>query len=116
MNENMNKVELNEFDDLLSIGVLKKKVLVGKHEFVLKTLNFNEFSNVSTNIKEASVESQLHFLVESIDTIDGKVYDSNYKLELLKKMQVVIVNKLMASYAELMEEQASMVNEVKKNS
>lgn len=107
---------LADFNDLLDIGVIRREVEIGKHIFLMKTLSFLEFSKITSNIKDGDLNSQLSFLVESIETIDGVKLPTEKKKDLLQKMQMALVNKLMSSYTDLMNDQAKMIDEVKKNS
>lgn len=119
-----NKELVKEFGDLLTMCGVTKVVKFGTHEIVLKTLTYDEQSNIMEAMSSVADGKdtkrmdivQKELLAASIETIDGKTLTKEQKLFILGNGQAALCNMLFNEYEALIGEQNKTLEDVKKNS
>ncbi len=124
-----NKMVKN-FDDLKSMGAVTKKLKLGAHEIVMRSLGYDEQSAVVASVPDTEQGPngpvpvkdsrkfdmiQRELLSASIDTIDGVKLSGEEKSELLGSFQTGLVNLLFGQYEQLLASQTEILDDVKKN-
>ena len=109
---------IKEFDDLINIGSLSKDIKIGKHVVTIRTLSYDEYSDMVKGVSKdtTTLEAQTLVIARAINKIDGKDIGMELKMKLLKSLQVGLIGVLTSEYEALVEEQSNVYEEVKKNS
>lgn len=116
---------ISNFDDLINIGKLERKVSIGGHEFTLSTLSTAEYADMARRFpapdeKLADAERfeavQRITLAHVCTAVDGNKLSLDDRHELMKKVQLGVSNRLYDEYMGMMSEQDKMLDDAKKNS
>lgn len=115
--------EIKDFNDLADIGKIRKTVKIGNHEIVLHTLASDEYSRMAERLGDDSsttakrMESlQREILAAAIESIDGKALSHDERSKLMGVVQVGFSNMLYEEYGAMIQEQAHILDDAKKNS
>lgn len=115
-------MELKGFEDLVNLGRITRTVKVLNHDVLMGTLNSKEYAaamaRVSTGNNEGDkMESlQRELVVASIRNIDGIELSYQDKSAIVAASQLAFSNLLYLEYVALLEEQAKVLDDAKKNS
>jgi len=114
--------DLKEFDDLINLGRVKRTVKVVGHVINLATLTSLDYNKAMSRVPSEGNDSkrmeamQREIVAMAIQDIDGKDLDQDKKLAILGLSQLGLSNLLYGQYAEMVDEQNSVIEEAKKNS
>ena len=121
---------LKNFDDLKAMGCVRKTLTIGKHQLTMRSLGYEEQSLIVATIPDTEVigEEQVKIkdsrkydliqkavLASAIEDIDGVKLSDKEKSDILGDSQTALVNLLFAQYEQLLAEQISIIDGVKKN-
>lgn len=115
-------MDLKEFDDLINLGRVTRKVKLGQREIELATLNSSEYASAMSRVpSEASSADkfeviQREIVAASIVSIDGKLMAPSDKAKLVGAAQLGLSNVLYTEYMKMVEEQNKTLEDAKKNS
>jgi hypothetical protein len=115
-------MDMKEFEDLISIGRVKRSFKIGSREITMHTLAGDEYATMSKNLGASSQEDkqfealQRGVLASAIDTIDGKSLSLEEKMSLLGKVQFGLANMMYVEYMAMVSEQEKQLEDSKKNS
>lgn len=115
-------MELNEFDDLVNLGKVTRKVRLLGHEIVMETLDSGCYSQAMAQIPDNVSDSrrleamQREMIGAAIKTIDGKPVSVEMKKKLMANSQLGLSNILYSEYISMVEEQGKILEDAKKNS
>lgn len=116
-------MELKEFDDLINLGQVRRTVKLADHEIVMHTLSSLEYSKMTERLSDDLPNQSKRFevlqrevLCAAVDSIDGKKLSYEEKTRLFSMTQLGFSNMLYAEYSSMVDEQARLLDEAKKNS
>jgi uncharacterized coiled-coil DUF342 family protein len=110
----------NELLELVSLGKLEREITLGGFKIKISSLDGEEEHEVIketsgiTDTFERFDKMRRETLVRAIRTINGKSLSLEMKRELLSKLQTSVIAFLQQAYDEMMKEQASIIEELKK--
>jgi len=113
---------LKDFDDLLTIGQVKRTVKVGKHLIMLSTVTSEDYNKAMDGVPDDAPSSkkmeivQRELVATAIREIDGESLSHEEKVRILSMGQLALSNLLYNEYIELVEEQGKLLEDAKKNS
>jgi hypothetical protein len=117
----METKSIKNFDDLKTMGCVRKSFKVGEHTIAMRSLGYEEQSQIVANVPDGVKDSrkfdiiQKEMLAASIETIDGQTFSIEEKNSLLGDSQTAFVNLLFAQYEQLLTVQNQIIDGVKKN-
>ena len=115
-------MELQEFDDLINLGKVTRKVKILNHEIVLETVSSGDYAQAMANVPDNMPESKRYESIQremvgaAIRTIDGKTISQEGKQRLMTSSQLGLSNILYGEYLKMVDEQARLLDDAKKNS
>jgi hypothetical protein len=117
-------MELKDFDDLINLGCVTRKITLANREITLKTLNSGEYATAMARIPQDAnaLESdkleamQREIVAAAIWKIDGHELSQSNKAELVSQGQLALSNLLYTEYVSMVEEQNGVLKDAKKNS
>jgi hypothetical protein len=111
----------NNFDDLKTMGCVTKTLKIGAHEITMRSLGYEEQSQIVANIPDGIKDARKYDLIQkemlaaAIESIDGTTLPLEEKVKLLGESQTALVNLLFAQYEQLLTAQTEIIEDVKKN-
>ena len=116
-------MELKEFDDLINIGRVTRKVKLGSHEILLSTVSSGDFATAMSKVTGNSLmdsdrleSMQREIVAVAIRSIDGKELSYEDKAKLVAAGQLAFSNFIYTEYLSMVEEQNKILDDAKKNS
>ena len=114
--------EINEFDDLINLGKVNRKVKLLGHEITMETLDSGSYSQAMSQVPDNVSDSkrlesmQREIVGASIKLIDGKPITAETRKKLMANSQLGLSNILYNEYLGMVQEQSKILEDAKKNS
>ena len=116
-------MDLKEFNDLIDLGRVTRTVKVAGRDIRMHTLDSSEYAKMTERLGDDNISMgrrleslQREVLASAIDSIDEKSISLEDKSKLVGQFQVGFSNLLYDEYGKMVEEQAKILEESKKNS
>lgn len=115
-------MEIKNFDDLISLGQVRRTVKLAGHEITMHTLSTLEYGKMTERLSDDLPNQSKRFevlqrevLCAAVDSIDGLKPSYEEKVRLFGMLQLGFSNMLYSEYSSMVDEQGSLLDEVKKN-
>lgn len=111
------KMELADLQSLIELGSIKEEVVIGKFKFLLRSLSASEREEISKEFKDNLHNEMFSFhirlLAMAIELVNDQplevLYPNDYsdpleaKMKIIASLQTPVINKLMATYTNILE-------------